>query len=161
MEHWVPLHAVEVLAPSQPTGVAADNASATGEPDAFIHDITRPAPAALMKTPVKKGTTFHPEGATVVWCSGRLAMKAQDKGSKNSEELAQEVLCKKLEGAADQPDKSSKARNRLIRLFDAPLPAEAMAAFEELLKVISLDGNRAVELQKELPSPQWLDAMPQ
>jgi hypothetical protein len=153
MEHWVPLHAVEVLAPSQPTGVAADNASATGEPDAFIHDITRPAPAALMKTPVKKGTTFHPEGATVVWCSGRLAMKAQDKGSKNSEELAQEVLCKKLEGAADQPDKSSKARNRLIRLFDAPLPAEAMAAFEELLKVISLDGKKGSRAAKGVAKP--------
>jgi hypothetical protein len=50
-------------------------------------------------------------------------------------------LCKKLEGDTDQPH-ASKTRDRLTKLFDTPLSADAMAAIEELLKIISLDGKK-------------------
>jgi hypothetical protein len=49
-------------------------------------------------------------------------------------------LCKKLEGDTDQPH-ASKTRDRLTKLFDT-LSADAMAAIEELLKIISLDGKK-------------------
>jgi hypothetical protein len=42
--------------------------------------------------------------------------------------MAQEVLCKKLDGSLDQPDKVESARERLTKLFDAPLPDDAMEA---------------------------------
>jgi hypothetical protein len=59
-----------------------------------------------------------------------------------TEKMAQEVLCKKLDGVIEQPDKEKLARDRLIQLFDAPLPEDAMEAIEDLLKVINLDGKR-------------------
>jgi hypothetical protein len=40
-----------------------------------------------------------------------------------------------------QTDKGEQARDRLIKLFDAPLPDEAVEAIEDLLKVINLDGR--------------------
>jgi hypothetical protein len=74
--------------------------------------------------------------------------------------MAQEVLCKKLEGDTDQLQ-NSKARDRLTNMFDAPLPADSMAAIEELLKFISLDGKRAAVPLKVLLRPQRPDAMSQ
>jgi hypothetical protein len=65
-----------------------------------------------------------------------------------AEKMAQEVLCKKLEGAIGQPDKEKKARDRLIQLFDAPLPDDAMEAIEDLLKIINLDGKKVVVPKK-------------
>jgi hypothetical protein len=67
--------------------------------------------------------------------------KALTKGGKTSEELAQELLCKKLEGIAWQRSKADCARERLVKLFDAPLPQEAMATIEDLLQVINLEGK--------------------
>jgi hypothetical protein len=64
------------------------------------------------------------------------------KGPMCTEKMAQEVLCKKLDGVIEQPDKEKLARDRLIQLFDAPLPEDAMEAIEDLLKVIILDGKR-------------------
>jgi hypothetical protein len=62
--------------------------------------------------------------------------------------MAQEVLCKKLDGALDQPDKVESARERLTKLFDAPLPDDAMEAIEDLLKVINLEGKRGGSSKK-------------
>jgi hypothetical protein len=40
--------------------------------------------------------------------------------------LAQGILCKKLEGS--QPDFNAQARERLTKLFDTPIPNNAMEA---------------------------------
>jgi hypothetical protein len=59
--------------------------------------------------------------------------------------MAQEVLCKKLAGELNLPD---KARSSLTKLFDAPLPEEAIKAIKELLKVTSME-NKCSEVTKE------------
>jgi hypothetical protein len=52
--------------------------------------------------------------------------KAQSRGKKTAKELAQGILCKKLEGS--QPDFNAQARERLTKLFDTPIPNNAMEA---------------------------------
>jgi hypothetical protein len=70
--------------------------------------------------------------------SGQLAQKAQTKGRKTAE-LAQDILRKKLEG--DQCDLTIHTHERLTKLFDAPIPQEAMEAIEDLLKAINLENK--------------------
>jgi hypothetical protein len=74
--------------------------------------------------------------------SGRLAQKAQTKGRKIAEELAQDILCKKLEGCHSSP--TIQTWDHLIKLFEAPIPQEAMESIEDLLKVINLETKTAV-----------------
>jgi hypothetical protein len=94
-----------------------------------------------MWTPAKKIKAAKETHAPSVRRSGRLMLKALTKGGKTSKELAQELLCKKLEGVAGQQSKADRARERLVKLFDAPLPQEAMATIEDLLQVINLEGK--------------------
>jgi hypothetical protein len=68
-------------------------------------------------------------------------LKALTKGGKTSEELAQVLLCKKLEGVAGQQSKTDCAREHLVKLFDAPLSQEAMKTIDDLLQVINLEGK--------------------
>jgi hypothetical protein len=42
---------------------------------------------------------------------------------------------------AVKQSKADRARERLVKLFDALLPQEAMAAIEDLLQVINLEGK--------------------
>jgi hypothetical protein len=95
--------------------------------------------APVLKTPAKRNTTARVSEAPTVRRNGRLAEKTQAKGKKTAEELAQDLLCRKLEGS--QPDFTAQARDRLTKLFDAPIPQNAMEAIEELLKFISLEGK--------------------
>jgi hypothetical protein len=62
--------------------------------------------------------------------------------------LAQEILCRKLEGASDQPRKNDPVRDCLTKLFNAPIPQEAMEAIEDLIKVISLDTRKSAQPAK-------------
>jgi hypothetical protein len=62
--------------------------------------------------------------------------------------MAQEVLCKKLAGELNLPDKADKAHSSSTKLFDAPHPEEAIEAIEELLKVTSME-NKCSEVAKE------------
>jgi hypothetical protein len=50
------------------------------------------------------------------------------------EALVQEVLCKKLDKNLVPVDKSEKARERLLKLFDSSLPDDAIEAIEDLLR---------------------------
>jgi hypothetical protein len=91
----------------------------------------------VLKTPTKKSAAAKASEALTIQRSGRLAQKAHSKRS--TEELAQDILCKKLEGS--QMDFTTQARDRLTKLFDAPIPHNAMETIEELLKFISLEGK--------------------
>jgi hypothetical protein len=105
----------------------------------FLQEVTRPAPVPILKTSAKKSITPKAAEAPSVRRSGRLSAKAQTRGRKTTEELAQEIFCIKLEGG--QPNKNEQARDRLTKLFDAPIPQGAMEAIEDLLKIISLDSK--------------------
>jgi hypothetical protein len=63
---------------------------------AFIQGIAKPVAAAILKTPAKKSKAPRPSEAPTIRCSGRLAVKALKKGNRSAEEMAQEVLCKKI-----------------------------------------------------------------
>jgi hypothetical protein len=99
---------------------------------AFIQGIAKPVAAAILKTPAKNSKAPRPSKAPTARRSGRLAAKALKKGNRSAEEMAQEVLCKKLGAGLVQTDKGEHARNRLIKLFDAPLPDEVVEAIEDL-----------------------------
>jgi hypothetical protein len=107
----------------------------------FIRGISVLAPQPILRTPAKKIKGAKETQASSVRRSGRLMSKALTKGGKTLEELAQELLCKKMEGVAGQQSKADCARERLVKFFDAPLPQEAMAAIEDLLQVINLEGK--------------------
>jgi hypothetical protein len=108
--------------------------------EAFIQEFARPTEMAILKNPAKKSKAPKPQEATRR--SRRLAEKAQKRSHRKAEAMAQEVLCKKLVGELNLPGKEDKAHSRLIKLFDAHLPEEAIEAIEELLKVISLENKR-------------------
>jgi hypothetical protein len=90
---------------------------------------------------VKKGKAPKLANAPSGKHSGRLAAKVLKKGNKSTEEMAQEVMCKKLEAGTGWADKGEMARDRLLKLFDTSLPGEAIEAIENLLKVINLEGQ--------------------
>jgi hypothetical protein len=76
--------------------------------------------------------------------SNRLASKTMKRDHKTAEEMAQELLCKKLDpnGPAPGKDESTEAaRARLSKPFDATIPKKAMEAIEDLLKVLNLEGK--------------------
>jgi hypothetical protein len=79
--------------------------------------------------------------------NGRLAQKTQSKGKKSAEEMVQDLMCKKLEGG--QLDLTTQARDCLIKLFDTPIPHNAMEAIEDLLKFINLEGKDAAKPGKK------------
>lgn len=53
--------------------------------------------------------------------SGRIATKLKQCGKKKHEEMAQEVLAKKLGILQEIPDKVSHIRNRIMKLFQEPI----------------------------------------
>jgi hypothetical protein len=114
----------------------------------FIKEVARPVVPTILKAPARKAKHLRQAEATTTRRSGRLAEKALKKGHRSAEEMAQEVLCNKLDGALDQPDKVESARERLTKLFDAPLPDDAMEAIEDLLEVINLEGKRGGSSKK-------------
>jgi hypothetical protein len=65
---------------------------------------------------------------------GRSAYCKAQRGNRTAEALVQEVLCKKLDKNLVPVDKSEKARERLLKLFDSSLPDDAIEAIEDLLR---------------------------
>jgi hypothetical protein len=63
----------------------------------FIQEVMQPVVVPVLKTLVKKSAAAKASEAPTIRCSGRLAEKAHSKRS--AEELAQDILCKKLEGS--------------------------------------------------------------
>jgi hypothetical protein len=84
--------------------------------------VLKPTPNPILKTPEKKSRAPQASEATTVRHNGKLAVKTQAKGRRTSEEMAQEILCRKLEGAPDQLNKNDPVRDRLTKLFDEPIP---------------------------------------
>jgi hypothetical protein len=83
----------------------------------FLQEVSKPAPTTILKTPAKKSPTRQANEAPTVRRSGRLAAKSKSKGRKTVEELAQEILCSKLEGLPDP--KCSK--DQVLRKLWMPL----------------------------------------
>jgi hypothetical protein len=85
---------------------ANTSACALAEPDeelqGFIKGVSTNAPKPILRTPTKKPKATKELEAPSVKRSGRPAAKAHAKGIKSYEELAQEILSKKLEGAPGQ-----------------------------------------------------------
>jgi hypothetical protein len=115
----------------------------------FMLQIVRPTPKPILKTPAKKISNAQDMAPPAVRGSGRLAIKAHTKGKKTSEELAQDILRKKLDGTTGETNQNDKARAQLSCLFNASLPEESVEAIEELLNVISLGGKKAVVQQRQ------------
>lgn len=85
----------------QPVGVGAEplqpcQQEVDGSLEAFIQGVSKPAAAAILMTPTKKTKATRAPEATRR--SGRIAVKTQKKGRKSTEVMAQEILCKKLDG---------------------------------------------------------------
>jgi hypothetical protein len=115
-----------------------------GKAQRFIKEMVTLASKPILRTLVKKPPVAQGPGEQSDRRSGRLAAKMQSRGRKSSREMAQELLCKKLEGVPGQQGIEDQARNRLMKLFDNPLPKEVMEAIKDLLKVISLEDKRGL-----------------
>jgi hypothetical protein len=124
----------------QPLPLASSTES-DAELQLFIQQAFNPAPAPLLETLAKKAKVTKNAEVPTIRRSGRLAQKAQTNGRKTVEELVQDILCKKLEGCRSSP--TIQARDRLTKLFEGPIPQEAMEAIEDLLKVINLETKTA------------------
>lgn len=74
--------------------------------------------------------------------SGRLANKQKINGNKKTEELAQEVLAKKLGILSQNKDEEMEARTKVAKLFEEPLPKEALQAMEDLLQAMNIQGKK-------------------
>jgi hypothetical protein len=137
--------AVVAANPGLDVSLAQSAAAVTAEPEealqSFIKETAVPATRPILQTPAKNTTAAKGADEPFVRRSGRLAAKTQNRGRKSSEELAQEILCEKLEGVPGQQGKVDKARERLMKFFDTPLPQDTMEAIEDLVKVISLEGK--------------------
>lgn len=81
------------------------------------------------------------ETRTTIRRSGRLAVKQVQSGNKSSEELAQEVLAKKLGMLEPNKDMTEEIKKKLISLFQEPLPKEEMRAMEDLLKAMNTNAG--------------------
>lgn len=76
--------------------------------------------------------------------SGRLAIKQRMTGNKKTEELAQEVLAKKLGDLSPSKDRMNEAKSLLAKLFEEPLPKETLQAMEDLLQAMNIDTKKTV-----------------
>lgn len=109
----------------------------------ILQMMTKTVPPPVMATPImrKKPTkelNEQTEEEAALRRSGRLAVKQTQSGHKTSQELAQEVLAKKLGVLESNKDLNEEVKNKLIKLFEEPLPKEAMEAMEDLLKAMNI-----------------------
>lgn len=109
----------------------------------FIARMTKPVPPPMLPTPApkKKVVPVEDEGDTTVRRSGRLAVKQKKAGHKKSEELAQEVLAKKLGLLTPSEEMDNTVKTHLLKLLGGPLPKETMKGMEELLMAMNIDGK--------------------
>jgi hypothetical protein len=63
--------------------------------------MSKPAPNPILKMPAKKASAPQAAETKTIRRSGRLTVKTLAKGRRTSEELAQEILNRKLEGTSD------------------------------------------------------------
>lgn len=146
----------ELLTPLTPTneiankaqiGISANNTE-RGKEDTqqFIKKITTVVPNPMFPTPARKTkkVTESLEEERTVRRSGRIATKQKQVGKKHSEELAQEVLARKLGVLSPKKEPTEEAKTKLAQLFQGPLTKEIMQAMEELLQAMNIDAKKAV-----------------
>jgi hypothetical protein len=105
----------------------------------FIHEVMEQPTMTILPTPRKN--VKQARASTAVRRSSRLASKSVKKGSKMAEEMAQDLMCKKLDpfGATiGGQDATEVERTHLCKLFEATIPQEAMEAIEDLLTAMNL-----------------------
>lgn len=114
----------------------------------FISKVTAPCRQAVLAMPQKKNlqqVIGIAEDGNTIRRSGRLVMKHKIKGNKNTKQLAQEVLIKKLGDLGDNADPVDDARKRIIKLFDCPISKEVMQAMEHLLQAMNFDIRKSTK----------------
>lgn len=113
----------------------------------ILQTMLKSIPPPVMPTPItRKKSIKEPkkqteEEATSLRRSGRLAVKQIQSGHKTSEELAQEVLAKKLGLVEPIKEAEKEIKSKLSKLFEEPLPKDAMQAMEDLLKAMNIEAG--------------------
>lgn len=107
----------------------------------FIEKVTATVPNPVIPTPARKTkkATESLEDDQTVRRSGRLAIKQKQAGKKHSEEMAQEVLAKKLGALSPEKDLTEEAKTKITQLFQGPLTKDVMQAMEDLLQAMNID----------------------
>uniref|UniRef100_A0A0A8Y019 Uncharacterized protein n=1 Tax=Arundo donax TaxID=35708 RepID=A0A0A8Y019_ARUDO len=101
-----------------------------------------------MRTPRKKATVMPiDETEEKVRRSGRLAAKAKEKGNKKTEELAQEVLAKKMGVLEENKKLDIEAKKRYLKMYEGPLPTQAMAVVNDLVKTVKIGKGKGPKKQ--------------
>lgn len=111
----------------------------------FLSACTTEVRRPVLHTPAPKVTQQQQgeEQDNTLRRSGRIATKQKINGKKKPEQLAQDVLAKKLGLSDEALEKENEARNRIMNLFENPLPQEAIQAMEDLLQAMNIDKNRS------------------
>lgn len=101
-----------------------------------------PAPKPVLQTPAYKLAgpgTVGEEASNTTRRSGRLATKQKIAGKKKPEQMAQDVLAKKLGVLEDVADRDKETKNRFMKLFEGPLSQDVMQAMEDFLMAMNID----------------------
>jgi hypothetical protein len=143
-----PLSTGELIHPpiSAPSPMVASSSEADQALQSLIQEVSRLVEAPILKTPVKKSAALKAAKAPMMRRSGRLLEKAQLRGKKTAEELAQDILCKKLEGS--EADFNTQARDRLTK--SSMLPSQIMQWKQ--LKSFSNSSAWKTKVQPQPPS---------
>uniref|UniRef100_A0A0A9D4I4 Uncharacterized protein n=1 Tax=Arundo donax TaxID=35708 RepID=A0A0A9D4I4_ARUDO len=105
----------------------------------FLNNIAKKVPTPILKTSKQKKSKplAVEEGDTItVRRSGRIVDKVKKGGGKNVEELAQQVLAKKMGALSPTGKMTKEAMERYVKMYGKTLPMQAMAAMESLLKAV-------------------------
>jgi hypothetical protein len=133
----------------------------------FIHEVTVQSEIVILPTPTKN--VKQAWASIVVRRSSWLASKSEKKCHKMAEEMAQDLLCKKLDPygtSTSGQDAIATAHTHLCKLFEAAIPQEAMEAIEYLLTAMNLGekNNRCTNtmliIKSGAFSVQWIVVVP-
>jgi hypothetical protein len=143
-----PLSTGELIHPpiSAPSLMVASSSEADQALQSLIQEVSRLVEAPILKTPVNKSAALKAAKAPMMRRSGRLVEKAQLRGKKTAEELAQDILCKKLEGS--EADFNTQAQDCLTK--SSMLPSQIMQWKQ--LKSFSNSSAWKTKVQPQPPS---------
>uniref|UniRef100_A0A0A8XWI5 Uncharacterized protein n=1 Tax=Arundo donax TaxID=35708 RepID=A0A0A8XWI5_ARUDO len=106
--------------------------------DQFLVTITKELPAPILKKPRRKikSTTVEVGEENQVRRSGRIAEKVKAKGLRSTEEMAQQLVAKKMGALSPETQMTKQAKERYEKMYGKPLSSQVMAAMEGLIKAI-------------------------
>lgn len=114
----------------------------------FVELMAASVPPPILQTPRRAARQVNEsegEDNQPVRRSGRIAKKQTKAGKKNSEELAQEVLAKKLGEVMTEEVAAAQAKDKLLQLFKGPLSKEVMQAMKDLLQAMNIDMQKPIK----------------